>query len=130
MQQPAARLEVKNVRRVREAKSRPPPVTSWSANTASPTRRRKRSGPALLAYAQLAREFGVEQILVPKSSLRQGLLQETGQRAGCGRKAFTEQVVHSAIALGAKYAFDERHGRQAANLCLQFFQASCSRNTC
>ncbi len=78
-------------------------------------------GPALLAYAQLAREFGVEQILVPKSSLRQGLLQElaTGGRLTEG---FTEQVVHSAIALGAKYAFDERHGRQVANLCLQFFK--------
>ena len=78
-------------------------------------------GPALLAYAQLAREFGVEQILVPKSSLRQGLLQElaTGGRLTEG---FIEQVVHSAIALGAKYAFDERHGRQVANLCLQFFK--------
>ncbi len=78
-------------------------------------------GPALLAYAQLAREFGVERILVPKSSLRQGLLQElaTGGRLTEG---FIEQVVHSAIALGAKYAFDERHGRQVANLCLQFFK--------
>jgi exopolyphosphatase/guanosine-5'-triphosphate,3'-diphosphate pyrophosphatase len=78
-------------------------------------------GPALLAYAQLAREFGVEQILVPKSSLRQGLLQELAT-GGLWTKAFTEQVVHSAIALGAKYAFDERHGRQAADLCLQFFK--------
>mgnify|MGYP003607579729 FL=1 len=78
-------------------------------------------GPALLAYAQLAREFGVEQILVPKSSLRQGLLQELAT-GGLWTRAFTEQVVHSAIALGAKYAFDERHGRQAAHLCLQFFK--------
>ncbi len=78
-------------------------------------------GPALMAYAQLAREFGVEQILVPKSSLRQGLLQEMAT-GGLWTQAFTDQVVHSAISLGAKYAFDERHGRQAANLCLQFFK--------
>ena len=119
-QQPAARLEVKTfaafakkiattshdelVRKYR--------VTYQEAETV---------GPALLAYAQLAREFGVEQILVPKSSLRQGLLQELAS-GGLWTKAFTEQVVHSAIALGAKYAFDERHGRQAANLCLQFFR--------
>jgi exopolyphosphatase/guanosine-5'-triphosphate,3'-diphosphate pyrophosphatase len=119
-QQPAARLEVKNfaafakkiattshdelVRKYR--------VTYQEAETV---------GPALLAYAQLAREFGVEQILVPKSSLRQGLLQELAS-GGLWTKAFTEQVVHSAIALGAKYAFDERHGRQAADLCLQFFR--------
>jgi exopolyphosphatase/guanosine-5'-triphosphate,3'-diphosphate pyrophosphatase len=37
-------------------------------------------------------------------------------------KEFTDQVVHSALALGTKYAFDERHGRQVANLCLQFFR--------
>ncbi len=78
-------------------------------------------GPALLAYAQLAREFGVEQILVPRSSLRQGLLQELAT-GGLWTRAFTEQVVHSAVALGAKYAFDERHGRQVAGLSLQFFR--------
>lgn len=78
-------------------------------------------GPALLAYAQLAREFEVEQILVPKSSLRQGLLQELAT-GGLLTEGFTEQVFHSAIALGAKYGFDERHGRQVANLCDQFFK--------
>jgi|APTNR8051073442_1049403.scaffolds.fasta_scaffold00006_337 exopolyphosphatase/guanosine-5'-triphosphate,3'-diphosphate pyrophosphatase len=118
-QQPAARLEVKNfaafARKIATTSHdelvRKYRVTYQEAETV---------GPALLAYAQLAREFGVEQILVPKSSLRQGLLQELAS-GGLWTKAFTEQVVHSAIALGAKYAFDERHGRQAANLCLQFF---------
>lgn len=78
-------------------------------------------GPALLAYAQLARVFNAEQILVPKSSLRHGLLQELAL-GGSWTQAFAEQVVHSAVTLGAKYGFDERHGRQVADLCLQFYR--------
>ncbi len=78
-------------------------------------------GPALLAYLHLIRAFGVEHVLVPKSSLRHGLLQELAA-GGAWSPAFREQVLHSAYALGAKYAFDERHGRQVADLSLQLFR--------
>ena len=78
-------------------------------------------GPALMAYAQLAKVFQVETILVPKSSLRQGLLQEA-VLGGVWSKEFVEQVIHSAVALGVKYAFDERHGRQVADLSVRLFR--------
>lgn len=119
-QQPAARIDVKAFAALAK-KIAPASVDELVRKYRITFQEAETVGPALLAYAQLAREFAVEQILVPKSSLRQGLLQELAT-GGLWNKAFTEQVVHSAVALGAKYAFDERHGRQVANLCLQFFK--------
>jgi exopolyphosphatase/guanosine-5'-triphosphate,3'-diphosphate pyrophosphatase len=78
-------------------------------------------GPALMAYAQLAKVFQVENLLVPKSSLRHGLLQELA--AGVPwTPEFSDQVVYSAVALGAKYAFDEKHARQVADLGVRLFR--------
>ena len=78
-------------------------------------------GPALMAYAQLAKVFEVETILVPKTSLRQGLLHElAGGRLWT--REFADQVVYSAMALGTKYAFDARHGRQVADLSVRLFR--------
>lgn len=77
-------------------------------------------GPALLGYAELAKVFDIEKLLIPKSSLRHGLLREAVIGSGWS-PLFADQVIHSAIALGHKYAFDERHGRQVADLCLKFF---------
>lgn len=78
-------------------------------------------GPALLAYAQIAKVFQVESILVPKSNLRQGLLHEVAL-GGAWNKEFVEQVIHSSTALGVKYAFDARHGRQVADLSVRLFR--------
>jgi exopolyphosphatase/guanosine-5'-triphosphate,3'-diphosphate pyrophosphatase len=77
--------------------------------------------PALMAFAQLAKVFSVDSILVPKSSLRYGLLQEAAT-GGLWTREFADQVVHSAVALGTKYAFDERHARQVADLSLRFYR--------
>ena len=79
-------------------------------------------GPAVLAYIHLARQFKVEKILVPKTSLRDGLLRE----AALQRKwtdAFAEEVVHSAVTLGHKYQFDEKHAQHVADTCMQIFKA-------
>ena len=77
--------------------------------------------PALMAYAQIAKMFEVETVLVPKTSLRQGLLLEL--LGGETRtKEFTGQVVYSALALGTKYGFDARHARQVADLTLQLYR--------
>jgi exopolyphosphatase / guanosine-5'-triphosphate,3'-diphosphate pyrophosphatase len=78
-------------------------------------------GPSLQAYAQLAKAFGVEHIFVPKASLRQGLLQEVSS-GGAWTADFQDQVVHSALALGAKYALDEKHGQQVADLSVRLFR--------
>jgi exopolyphosphatase/guanosine-5'-triphosphate,3'-diphosphate pyrophosphatase len=77
-------------------------------------------GPALLAYSHLARAFHVKQILVPKSSLREGLLKEIAA-GGTWTEGFSEQAVQSALALGAKYAFDEKHSQQVAELSVRLF---------
>lgn len=78
-------------------------------------------GPALLGYAQIAKVFGVDKIIVPKSSLRHGLLREAIGFGGW-TEALENQVVHSAIALGHKYGFDERHGTQVADLSIRLFR--------
>lgn len=78
-------------------------------------------GPALLAFAQLARVFNVDDILIPKTSLRHGLLQEA-MTGGVWTSEFMAQVEHSAIALGTKYGFDERHARQVTDLALRFYR--------
>ncbi len=78
-------------------------------------------GPALLVYLYLARVFKAEQILVPKSSLRDGLLKEMTLR-GYWTGSFADQVVHSAATLGQKYRSDEKHARHVADLCLLLFR--------
>ncbi len=78
-------------------------------------------GPALLAYAQLAKVFQVERLLVPNANLRYGLLQEVAL-GGAWNKEFQEQVVHSAVTLGTKYGFDARHGSQVADLSVRLFR--------
>lgn len=78
-------------------------------------------GPALLGYIQIAKAFGVEKILVPKSSLRHGLLREAIGFGGWN-EALEAQVIHSALTLGHKYGFDERHGQQVTDLSLQLYR--------
>lgn len=78
-------------------------------------------GPALLVFAQLARVFNVDDLLIPKTSLRYGLLQEAVSGSGWTPE-FMAQVEHSAIALGTKYAFDERHARQVTDLAIRFYR--------
>jgi exopolyphosphatase / guanosine-5'-triphosphate,3'-diphosphate pyrophosphatase len=79
-------------------------------------------GPALIAFAQVARVFQSDTLFISKFSLRNGLLEEVLSGGG-GAPGFAEQVLHSAAALGAKYSFDERHGRQVAELSVHLFRA-------
>lgn len=77
-------------------------------------------GPALLVYQVLARAFKAEQIIVPKASLRDGLLREMAFRTSWTR-SFAAQVVHSALTLGDKYKTDRQHARQVADLAVRLF---------
>lgn len=79
-------------------------------------------GPALLSFAQLARVFSVDELIVPKTSLRHGLLKEAIS-GSAWTPEFMAQVEHSAIALGVKYAFDERHARQVTELSTRLYRA-------
>ena len=83
--------------------------------------------PALLVDVHIARAFKVESILVPRASLRDGLLQEMALR-GYWTPAFAEQVIYSAQALGDKYNADRKHTRHVADLCLRLFDAMKSEH--
>jgi len=79
-------------------------------------------GPALLVYAGLARALGVKTILVGKTTLRDGMLQEMAAR-GSWTKDFTRQVISSTLELGARYDFDREHAEQVAEISKEIFEA-------
>lgn len=78
-------------------------------------------GPGLLVYLHLARAFKIDQLIIPKASIRDGLLKEMSLR-GYWTPSFAEQVVHSAGALMRKYEVDEKHARHVADLCVRLFR--------
>ncbi len=78
------------------------------------------AGPALLAYAHLARAFAVNEVLISRITLRDGLLLEMANR-GRWTDHFREQVMYSARQLGRKYAYDEPHALHVAELCGRLF---------
>jgi exopolyphosphatase / guanosine-5'-triphosphate,3'-diphosphate pyrophosphatase len=98
----------------------PTPVDDLVRKYRIPYQEAETVGPALLAYLHLAQVFHVKQILVPKTSLREGLLKEIAA-GGTWTEGFSEQAIQSALALGEKYAFDEKHSKQVAELSVRLF---------
>ena len=80
-------------------------------------------GPALLAYCEMARAFGVRRILVPKIHLRTALEIEMATRS-LWTPEFMEQIRHAALALADKYQVEPRHSRHVAWLCGELFRAT------
>ena len=99
----------------------PVPVDELVRKYRIPYQEAETVGPTLLAYLHLARAFHVKQILVPKSSLREGLLKELAV-GGSWTEEFSEQAIQSALALGEKYLFDEKHSKQVAELSARLFR--------
>jgi exopolyphosphatase/guanosine-5'-triphosphate,3'-diphosphate pyrophosphatase len=79
-------------------------------------------GPGLFAYIILCRTFKVETILIPKTTFRDGLLREVAAERSWS-DAFAEEVVRQALALGRKYAIDEKHARFVSDLSVLLFRA-------
>lgn len=77
-------------------------------------------GPALLAYVKLAERFGCERIYAAPANLRDGLLSDLANGDQYTTE-FRNQIVRSAINLGRKFDFDERHARHVANLSRKLF---------
>ena len=77
-------------------------------------------GPSLLAYVLLARAFKAETLIVPRISLRDGLLREMVTR-DLWSGAFGEQVLHAAWLLARRYQVEEQHARHVAELCTKLF---------
>jgi exopolyphosphatase/guanosine-5'-triphosphate,3'-diphosphate pyrophosphatase len=77
-------------------------------------------GPALLSYVLLARGFGVDTIRVAEVNLRDGLLQDLATRDHWNAD-FRNQIIRSAIGLGRKFHFDEKHARHVGALARKLF---------
>jgi len=78
--------------------------------------------PALLINLQLAQILSLDQVTVSVANLRDGLLREMGDQT-IWTEDFRNQIIHSALELGRKYAFDEPHARHVAELCGVLFAA-------
>lgn len=78
-------------------------------------------GPALLIYNRLAYVFGARRFLIPKSTLRDGLLREMASREHWTPE-FAEQVIRSALTLGQRCHVDEAHAQHVAWLSLELFR--------
>ncbi|MDR1318375.1 MAG: HD domain-containing protein [Treponema sp.] len=64
------------------------------------------------------------QVIVPLTSLREGLLIDMAQGIDPYlQEEFFSQIIASAVNLGRKYHFDEPHNRHVANLCMVLFDA-------
>lgn len=80
------------------------------------------AGQTLLIYDRIARAFNAREMLLTTQSMRRGLLMKmAGQSGGAAR--FASQLAHSAVTLGRKYRFDERHASQVAGYAVNLFRA-------
>jgi exopolyphosphatase/guanosine-5'-triphosphate,3'-diphosphate pyrophosphatase len=78
--------------------------------------------PALLIYLLLARETSADRIIVPAVSIRDGVLLSLARGPDDDlQREFRSQVLASAVSLGRKYHFDEKHARHVARLALALF---------
>lgn len=78
--------------------------------------------PASIVLQKVAKEAGVDEVLIPKVGLKDGLLIDMVQELyGETKHLHGDQVIASAFALGRKYAFDEQHGRSTAMFAVRLF---------
>ncbi|MBC8872371.1 MAG: HD domain-containing protein [Planctomycetes bacterium] len=79
-------------------------------------------GPALLAYAQIAKALGLEAIHVSTISLRDGLIKAMATHEAWTTD-FAKQIIRSAIDVGRRFKFDEAHSLHVADLSQALFHA-------
>ncbi len=73
--------------------------------------------PALLIYCRLAALLKVKRIFVAEVNLRTGMLTEMAT-GGVWTAEFKEQIVNSALEVGARYGVDMRHARHVCHYAL------------
>jgi exopolyphosphatase/guanosine-5'-triphosphate,3'-diphosphate pyrophosphatase len=77
--------------------------------------------PAALVYERLARLVDVEEIMVPYVGLRDGITLDLAH-GYVHREDFRQrQTWDSAVSLGRKYLFEEKHARQVGRFALSLF---------
>ncbi|MGE5176193.1 MAG: HD domain-containing protein [Hyphomicrobiales bacterium] len=81
--------------------------------------------PAFLVYAELIRVNQVDRLLVPRASMRDGLILHMIRSIESGSTVlFPDQTIAAAVNLARKYQADEQHGLQTAALARAIFQAT------
>jgi len=78
--------------------------------------------PASIILQQIVKVAGVDEILIPKVGLKEGIIIDMMHELYEETKhAFRDQVMASAIQVGRKYFFDEQHGTSVARYAIQLF---------
>ncbi|HEU4334945.1 MAG TPA: Ppx/GppA phosphatase family protein [Candidatus Eisenbacteria bacterium] len=81
--------------------------------------------PALLSYVEVARLCALDAIVVPRQSMRDGLvLHMVRSIRDHSTVLFPEQTLAAAVNLARKYQSDEKHGLHVAALARSLFQAT------
>jgi exopolyphosphatase/guanosine-5'-triphosphate,3'-diphosphate pyrophosphatase len=80
--------------------------------------------PGMLIYKLLLERTGAAHVVVPRISIREGLLIDLARGVDpILQEEFFSQILASAVNLGRKYHIDEPHCLHVANLCMTLFDA-------
>jgi len=80
--------------------------------------------PSLLVYKLLLEKTRAKEVVVPKVSIREGILIDLARGVDpVLQEDFFSQILASAVNLGRKYHIDEPHCRHVAKLCMTIFDA-------
>jgi exopolyphosphatase / guanosine-5'-triphosphate,3'-diphosphate pyrophosphatase len=78
--------------------------------------------PASIILQHIVRVSGVEEVLIPKVGLKDGLLIDMmAELYGEKKHAYRDQVIASALQVGRKYFFDEQHATNVSRYAVQLF---------
>jgi exopolyphosphatase/guanosine-5'-triphosphate,3'-diphosphate pyrophosphatase len=81
-------------------------------------------GPGLTIQRLFLARTGAESVVVPSVSIREGILHTLAHGPDPEHEEeMRRQITASAISLGRKFRFDERHATQVAKLSLELFEA-------
>jgi exopolyphosphatase/guanosine-5'-triphosphate,3'-diphosphate pyrophosphatase len=83
--------------------------------------------PAAIVLHLIASEAGVKEIMIPNVGLKDGILWDIAEDLSKSpRPQRRQQVWESALHMGRKYEFNEKHARQTAKLAARLFEQSKS----
>jgi len=78
--------------------------------------------PASIVLQRIMKQAGVDEVVIPRVGLKDGLLLDMVQELYGGKRATQrEQVMASSLQIGRKYMFDEQHGTTVARFAVQLF---------
>ncbi|HVO39944.1 MAG TPA: Ppx/GppA phosphatase family protein [Spirochaetia bacterium] len=77
--------------------------------------------PAALMYVYLAELLHAEELIVPGGGIREGIIEDLGEKLTARREPGVDDVIEDAAALGRKFSFEEGHSVHVARLAVQLF---------